>query len=64
MASFSTYFAALVQRRDLVYKITTGVYGFPISKEDGYLNTVHFGTFEKNTAPRERKKKSFFVKYF
>ena len=38
MAPFANYLSALVQRRDLVYKITTGVYGFPISKEDGYLS--------------------------
>ena len=38
MASFTNYLSALAQRRDLVYKITTGVYGFPISKENGYLS--------------------------
>ena len=38
MAPFANYLSALVQRRDLVYKITTGVYGFPISKENGYLS--------------------------
>ena len=38
MASSTAYISALVQRRDLVYKITTGVYGLPISKDDGYLS--------------------------